>query len=111
MRRALTVYHGLNYERAVLVYLDVDPKIFNNVAYGGEDLYADVDVGSESQDWDATSNDYWILVLSEDPPGDDTVTLRVAANSTGNPRQGTVTFSSDDCDDVVVTVNQLANPA
>jgi len=110
MRRALTVHYGLNYERTVPVYLDVDPEVFNNVAYGGEDLYADVDVGSENQEWDATSNDWWILVMSENSPGDDTVTLRVAANSTGSPRQGTVTFSSNDCDDVVVTVNQLANP-
>lgn len=111
MRRALTVHHGLNFERTIPVYLSVQPTVFNNVAYGGEDLSVDIDVGSETQNWSGTEDDAWLLLLGDSPPGDDSVTIRVAPNSTGLPRQGTVTFSSADCDDVVVTVNQLANPA
>lgn len=110
MKRNLPVFHGMNFERTIPVYLIVDPTTYNNVDYAGDDLSADIDVGSEAQEWDGAADDAWILLLGKSSPGDDTVTIRVAANSTGLPRQGTVTFTSSGCADVVVTVNQLANP-
>ena len=91
-------------------FAEIERETMKRMAALQAQLMAEIAQESEAQEWDATSDDWWILVLSEDSTGDDTVTLRVGANSTGSPRQGTVTFSSDDCDDVVVTVNQLANP-
>jgi len=110
MRRNVPVFHGMNFERLIPVYLSVKPGLFNNVDYAGEDLMVDVDVGSETQNWSAVENDGWLLVIGDSPPGDDEVTIRVSVNDTGSPRQGTVTFSSTDCPNVVVTVNQMANP-
>jgi len=111
MKRNGPVFHGMNFERAIPVYLSVNPTLFNSVDYAGDDLAAHVDVGSEAQEWSVVEDDAWLLVMGESSPGDDDVTIRVAANATEDPRQGTVTFSSTDCPDVVVTVNQLANPA
>jgi len=112
MKRNLIVHHGLNFERTIPVYLSVKPTTFNNVDYEGDDLSADVDVGSEAQEWSYIEDDAWLLVMGASSPGDDTLTIRVAAQPAGEqpPRQGTVTFSSTDCPDVVVTVNQLARP-
>lgn len=111
MRRALTVHHGLNFERTIPVFLILATTVFNSVDYAGEDLNDSVNVGSESQTWSLVEDDpTWIMVIGESSPGDDDFIIRVAANSTGLPRSGTVTFSSSGCPDVVVTVNQLANP-
>ena len=113
MRRALTKFHGLNFERTIPVFLVVDPTTFNNVDYEGDSVYVAVDVGSETQAWSYVEDDAWLLVKGASSPGDDaSVEIKVAAQPAGEqpPRQGTVTFSSTDCPDVVVTVNQLARP-
>jgi hypothetical protein len=113
MRRALTVHHGLNFGRAIPDYLSVDPLTLN-FPYTADSDTVEVDVFPEERVWDYTTD------LGHDPPwgyvsgasksGDDTVTIGVYENTTGSPRQGTVTFTSSGCPDVVVTVNQMANP-
>ena len=111
MRRALLVHHGLNFQRSVPVFLSVEPIIFNNVAYAGDICVVSVDVGSETQTWDYSDDAWWILVTGGSRVGDDpVVNINVSANTTGSPRTGHVTFTSPDCDDVIVTINQLANP-
>ncbi|TSA57518.1 hypothetical protein D4R42_01370 [bacterium] len=111
MRRALLVHHGLNFERTIPVYLSVNPTLFNNVDYNGDTCVVSVDVGCETQEWSYNEDDAWLLVTGASSPGDNaSVSIHVAVNDTGSLRQGTVTFSSPDCDDVIVTINQLANP-
>jgi len=111
MKRNLIVHHGLNFERTIPVYLSVNPTIINNVDYDGETRSVAVDVGSESQTWDYSDDAAWIIVKNATKVGDDAdVSIQCLANDTGLLRQGHVTFISDNCPDVVVTVNQLANP-
>ena len=109
MKRNLIVHHGLNSERPIPVYLSVKPEVYGS-SWEGEDLYFDVDVGSETQEWSCIENDAWLLVIGDSSPGDDEVTIRVSENDTGLPREGTVTFSSVSCPDVVITIEQMANP-
>ncbi|HUU99453.1 MAG TPA: BACON domain-containing protein [Bacteroidales bacterium] len=113
MRRALLVHHGLNHERTPLIFLDVDPLTLN-FPYTADSDTVEVDVATEDQAWDYSADmghaPAWGYVSGASKLGDDTVTIGVYENTTGSPRQGTVTFTSDDCDDVVVTINQMANP-
>lgn len=110
MLRNLLVIHGHN-KSGSAPSLSVDPTLFSGVTYEGTTVQVAVDVASESQEWDYSDDALWILVRNATKIGDDTsVDIQISANSSGSPRTGHVTFTSADCADVVVTINQVANP-
>jgi hypothetical protein len=113
MIRNLIVVHGHNHS-APAPSLDVDPTLFSGISYEASFQYVAVDVATEDQAWDCSSDVSWITISGASKLGDDaSVRLNVAAQDAGEqpPRTGHVTFTSTDCANVVVTINQQARPA
>lgn len=89
--------------------ISVDTSTFN-VDYLTHPVTVDVtSVGA----WSVSQRDTWITPdVSEGAPGETTVTLTIADNTSGNDaRTGTITFYNDQTEEIaVVTVNQDGTP-
>lgn len=90
--------------------ISASPSTFN-VDYLTHPVTVDVtSVGA----WSVSQRDTWITPsVSEGAPGETTVTLTIADNTSGNgARTGTITFYNDQTEEItVVTVNQDGTPA
>jgi hypothetical protein len=88
--------------------ISVSPSTFN-VDYLTHPVTVDVtSVGA----WSVSQRDTWITPdLTEGAPGETTVTLTIADNTSNDARTGTITFSNDQTEEIaVVTVNQTGAP-
>lgn len=89
--------------------ISADTSTFN-IDYLTHPVTVDVtSIGS----WSVSQHDTWITPsVSEGAPGETTVTLTIADNTSGNDaRTGTITFYNDQTEEVaVVTVNQTGAP-
>jgi len=110
MIRNNLILHGLN--RAVGGYvpsLSISPDVLNFNQYP-DTQSVDVYVADVSQAWGyeiSSGDEEWITVSGATGIGDDSVDISVTVfNPTNPPRTGTVTFTSDLCANVVLTVNQ-----
>ena len=113
MIRNTIAFHGQNQQFEILPSLSVLPASLN-LSWEADSDTVTVNVATEDQAWSVSASlghaPAWGYVSGASEIGDDTVTIGVYENTTGSPRNGSVTFSSDGCDDVVITVHQAANP-
>ena len=88
--------------------VSASPSTFN-VDYLTHPVTVDVtSVGA----WSVSQKDLWITPDTiEGAPGETTITLTIADNTTNDPRTGTITFYNDQTEEIaVVTVNQTGAP-
>lgn len=112
MIRNTIIVHGINHSNPAPT-LTVFPESLN-LSYTADSDTVEVAVAFTTQEWsysvDLGHAPVWGYVSGASEIGNDITTIGVYENTTGSPRTGSVTFSSDYCDDVVVVVHQAANP-
>ncbi len=111
MSRVLLVLHGQNYGPDYNPYLDVSvgtpivSLLADGTSSNGRNI-ATVDVADDDQYWWIVRSDTWIMLTLYNDYGDNTTTITATQNVSESPRNGTVTFKSTGCDDVVIIVTQ-----
>ena len=111
MIRNTIIVNSLNQAGIGAASLSVFPTSFDCAAAGDSQNFT-LTVASSSQEW-SYEIDYtiwglpWITVSEASEIGDDIVVIMCEEN-TGAERTGTVTFTSDYCKNVVVSITQVA---
>lgn len=107
MIRNLVTVRGANQHKNVPPSLSVSPVVIApTAAYGFTTVT--VTVASNDQDWDyeiSAGDDTWIAVNDASKEGSDTCYIIYGTNPY-DERAGSVTFTSNGCANVVVTVTQ-----
>jgi hypothetical protein len=115
MIRNNVVIFGNNYisSSGYIPSLAISDTSFGLVDVDGEKNAFTVTVADVTQTWDyeiSTGDDSWISVHGASKIGTDSMSIWILAQPAGEqpPRGGTITFTSDDCANKVLTISQAA---